>query len=293
MSHFPACAPFPLLSPFLSVPHMVRMGDGPKRATCPQLPSFGVTPMAVPRAFRFPSFSLAFAGSLATIALFVLWALSDNSFFAVTGGHWVYWDELTTRYVLFVVLAACGFASTAIAFFRLFVGNRAARSLKGYFAVVALIGIWLMFMLNHDRVAWTGFVWHFQRMVPGLKTDVKELCSAWPVKDGELPNLGKYKIQKITDAFPADLLPESWTPGFQFSHAVHSVERGPNGRIKFGLGKFPAWIEYRADPNEYTWSLSDEPFRFQEAHERELTLIEFEPKWFLVWTDNVGSLGPR
>ena len=100
---------------------------------------------------RLPTFSFAYAASLATLALFFLWALFDSSFFAVSGGHWVYWDELGTRYVFCVVLIACGLVSTALVIFRLFVGNRAGRSLKGYAAATALIGIWLTFLLNCDR----------------------------------------------------------------------------------------------------------------------------------------------
>lgn len=243
-------------------------------------------PVAAPHRHKLSTFWLAYAASLTSISLFVLWAFLDNSFYALTGGEWVYWDELAARYVLFVLLASCGLASTLVVFFCLGIGNPADRSLKGLLAAVALIGAWLCLGLNHDRIAWNGFVWHWQRMVPHLKEDAKELSSRWPVADGQLPHLGTFEAIPPAPGSPAYLFCDNWSPGFKFNHTVSHIHQGPNGRIFFDLGKFPEMIEYCPSPCE---SDRDGYFEWAPGTKR----FELEPMWYLVWHNDVGSLGPK
>jgi hypothetical protein len=240
---------------------------------------------------RLPSFTTAFAGSVAALVMFALWAFVDRAFVPLVTFPWRdSWDDFAIRQSVFVVLALAAVLSTAMVVVRLFVGDRRGRSLKALFLSVVLASGWLALFVSYDSIAWAGFVWNVRRILPGLEADAKVVCGNWPTTNGELPYLGKYEAVGPDCDWPRTLLLENWSGGYKFSFAGGpSIERGGEGRIRFDLGNhFIGWIEYRADRNEL--APSDPAIHIHQSGGGPY-YIELEPKWFLVWRDH-NLFGP-
>jgi hypothetical protein len=244
---------------------------------------------------RLPSFRTAFVGSLAVLLAFATWVFVDSSFYMTLDlSSWMnLWAGVISRLLLFVALAVAGAAFTFVVLYRLLFGDHKGRSLRSLMLAVTLTGMWLGLFTSYDGLREVGFRWRVRQLLPELKQDASILLSEWPTKDGSLPFLGEFAIDKETlglDTFgqwqaimPLGPLDPS-KPRPVRAMVWPLIYKKNDGRLFFCMMSkgYRTWVEYRPDESEP--NLFFKTVRFDgSTSEVSLTSIQLEAHWFLVW----------
>lgn len=199
-----------------------------------------------------------------------------------------------SRFVLFVALAVAGAAFTCVVFYRLFFGDRYGRSLRSLMLAVTLASMWMALFVSYGGLAEVGFRWRVRQLLPDLKKDASILLSQWPTKDGSLPFLGEFAVNKDDLALDKNGQWQAIMPLGQLdpskpfpvrARVWPLIYKKNDGRLFFCMNSkgYRTWVEYRPDESEPHPFLNSVKFDGT-AHEVPLTSIRLEPHWFLVST---------
>lgn len=205
---------------------------------------------------------------LSTLAALVVWAAADPLFesmvrapASVSG-----WPRITGL-VGCMLLASTSLIGLIVTSFWQRSGHTRHRSIRHLLAITGLIAMWFAFALHHETIAWQGKRVRFANRVNNLETLVDTLRHDWPLRDGELPQVGPFMAYPFGQPTTLILLQ---SPQLSSQEAyVCAIERCRDGAIKLQLsgvdgGDWVEWHPPHSQPSSFVGGLAQE-YRLHDA----------------------------
>jgi hypothetical protein len=165
------------------------------------------------RWIRVPSFKAAWLLSVGVLLTIIVWAFVDVWFSETTDivlmtlgvlpefvpGFWTpqrAWTYIGGRIAILGLLAAVGIVANTVVASRLVAGRAGGRSVSSYLGATALAGAWLCLFVGFDDLKWNGFKVRLARQMPEIQSLFEPLRNDWPTKDGALPVVGDFSVDK-------------------------------------------------------------------------------------------------